>query len=106
MNRADFQTAIELLLEMIQPERQADASEMLTSLSEGFNTVLDANETIQGENAQFKADNERLRKVNTDLFLKVGAENKSDYKHNEPPTGKDEDIPSYDTLFNEKGELI
>lgn len=105
MDRADFQTAIELIREMVQPERQADASEMLISLSEGFNTVLDANETIQAENEHFKSDNERLRKVNTDLFLKVGAENKS-VNNGAPQNIKEDETPSFDSLFNEKGDLI
>lgn len=103
MDRNEHQTVIEQLLPFINPDNQADATALLTQLSDGFNEVVTTNEELQTSNEKFKTDNEKLRKVNTDLFLKTGEKFKD-------PNAKDtedfnEEKLSYDDLFKE-GELL
>lgn len=105
MTREEHKKAIEKLLGMVSADHQADASELLTTLSEDYETTLTNSETVTNENTNLKANVEKLRKVNTDLFLKVGTPTKG--KPTEETENKS-DIPDigFDKLFNEKGELI
>ena len=105
MTREEHKKAVEKLLGMVSAEHHADASELLTTLSEDYETTLTTSETVASENANLKTNVEKLRKVNTDLFLKVGTPTKAKPTEVEE---KETDIPdlSYDKLFNEKGELI
>lgn len=105
MTREEHKKAIEKLLGMVSADHQADASELLTTLSEDYETTLTTSETVASENANLKTNVEKLRKVNTDLFLKVGTPTKPKAEETEKT---DADIPdlTFDKLFNEKGELI
>ena len=102
MTREELKTLVTELIGFSTPDHQARTSEILTSISEGFDGVLTDSEQAQTRVSELTASNETLRRVNADLFLKVGT--KADP---EPPTPDVPDEPvSYDTLFNEKGELI
>lgn len=105
MTREEHKKAVEKLLGMVSAEHQADASELLTTLSEDYETTLATSETVASENANLKTNVEKLRKVNTDLFLKVGTPTP---KGKEDEGKTDTEIPDlpFEKLFNEKGELI
>lgn len=106
MTREEHKKITNQLLQMVAPEHQAAASEMLVQLSEDYGTTQDdldkANATAATATEQFEA----LRKVNADLFLKVGQTiptAKTETQNNDEPS--DEPL-SYDALFDEKGDLI
>lgn len=106
MTRDEHRQRINALLDMVGADNQAEASEILTELSEDYDETLTTSETLTTENTALKEKNEKLRSVNADLFLKVGTpadpnKGKNPESHNK----NDDDIPSFDTLFNEKGEL-
>ena len=104
MKREEHKQHMETLLGMVAPEHQAKASEILTTLTDDYETTLTGAETTLGELEKLKENNETLRKVNADLFLKVGhtPQSTSEPKPSEPPK---DDVKTYDSLFDEKGEL-
>jgi hypothetical protein len=84
---------------------QAKVTELLTSLSNDYNETLTTISSLE----PLKDDNEKLRNANMQLFLQVGDTSKLASKEEVPQdTGKKEEDkkPSYEELFNEKGELI
>jgi hypothetical protein len=103
MTREELKQLVTELIGYSSAENQARTSEILTSISEGFDTVLNDSEQAQTRVSELTANNETLRRVNADLFLKVGA--KAPVDADPTPDVPDEPV-SYDTLFNEKGELI
>lgn len=109
MTREEHKKAVEKLLGMVSAEHHADASELLTTLSEDYETTLATSEQATSRVSELTARNEKLRAVNTDLFLKVGTTSKGNEDKGKEGDGKsDTDIPdlTFDKLFNEKGELI
>ena len=105
MTRDEHKNIVNQLLAMAPPENQATASTLLTQLTEDYEQTLTDFETASENVTTLTANNETLRRVNADLFLKVGTSTKNTNKTKE----KDEqdDIPElfFDDLFNEKGEL-
>lgn len=104
MTRDEHKNIVNQLLAMATPENQATASSLLTQLTEDYEQTLTDFETATDNVTTLTANNETLRKVNADLFLKVGT---AVSKPNNPEKVEDPEIPelSYDDLFNEKGEL-
>lgn len=111
MKREEHKSIIQELLGCATPDKQARASELLTQLTDDYEQTLTGSETLTSENSTLKENNEKLRQVNADLFLKVGnttntnqggtgKENKSKGQE-----GKETEL-TFDKLFNEKGELI
>lgn len=105
MTRDELKQLTQELIGFSSPEHQARTSEILTAISEGFETTLTESEQAQNRVSELTANNETLRDVNAKLFLKVGSKS-STVTDPEPPTQTDTDPVSFDTLFNEKGELI
>jgi uncharacterized membrane-anchored protein YhcB (DUF1043 family) len=104
MTGQEHSTIINQIMEMVSSEHQASASELLTTLSEDYTQTLSEVETSNQNVTRLTEDNEKLRRVNADLFLKVSNGKKQE---TETETGKEtDDIPSFDSLFNEKGELL
>lgn len=103
MKREDHQAAMQRLLGMVAPEHQADASTLLTEISEDYDQTLSSLDSATTNVATLTANNEKLREVNTNLFLKVGTPAKQQTTEPTPEA----DIPSlnYNDLFNERGEL-
>lgn len=100
---ADFQE----LLGFATPENQARMSELLTGLSNEFDSVLNASEEAEKRAKTLSENNEHLRKVNTDLFLQVGkVPTKSPAEGDKIPIESDLPEITFDNLFNEKGELL
>lgn len=104
MTRDEHRAAIQRILGFVSPEHQADASEALTSLSDDYSEMLNTSETLRTQNQTLSNDFENLRRVNAKLFLRVGEHTE---KQQEEPERKKENEPlPFDSLFNEKGELI
>lgn len=104
LTREQIKSKFNEMLGMVTPENQATATELMTSLNDEFDGILTENEQYATKNQELTANNEKLRSVNADLFLKVGVTDKRG-----TPTEEPDDVPeaiSYDTLFNEKGDLL
>lgn len=106
MTREEHKAAVNRLLGMVASEHQATASELLTNLSDDYEQTLTAHEQAQNSVRTLTENNESLRAVNTKLFLRVGDTEKALHKEDKTPDKPKDEIPSFDTLFNEKGELI
>ena len=106
MKRNEYKSLISELLTLSTPDNQGRVSEILTQLTEDYETVLTTSEGYENRVAELSANNETLRKVNADLFLKVGTQLPGS---GDSDTGADEtetEIPTFESLFNDKGELI
>lgn len=82
-------------------DETGEIANLLSDLYTGFNGRLNEVTTLTDANNTLKSNNEALKEQNMKLFLKVGTEVK-------PVTGTPENTGkrTYDSLFNEKGELI
>ena len=107
MTRDEMRQHITEIMGCATPEKQARVSELLTELSEGFETLLSEGEQHQNQITELTNNNETLRTVNAKLFLKVGATERETHVNEptpvEPPV---ENKITFDQLFNEKGELL
>lgn len=79
-------------------------SDLLSQLSEGFQTALAEREEMENNLNSTLKDNESLRDANMKLFLRVGIDSKE--KEKETISNDEEEILQYETLFSEKGELL
>jgi hypothetical protein len=105
MTRDEHKQIVNRLLGMVAPDHQANASELLTNLSEDYEQTLTASETATTRVEELTKNNETLRDVNAKLFLKVGSV-PNEPQPSEPKTEPERTPISIDSLFNEKGELI
>lgn len=109
MTRDEHKAAIQSLYGMIAADHQADASAILNNLSNDYEETLTGYEAANANVQTLTANNEKLRNVNADLFLQVGETRK---KTETKPTEQDgkkteaEKKLTFESLFNEKGELI
>lgn len=106
MTLDEFKNATAALLGMVAADNQAAASEQLTALSDAFEQNFNALETANGNVTKLTENNEKLRKTNMDLFLRVGSTKQEKETPEKGATDKDGGEPlNYNDLFNEKGEL-
>ena len=107
MTREEHKQVIQNLIGMIAQDHYADASEILTNLSEDYEQVLTTSETAIANAESLTQKNERLREVNANLFLKVGMQDSTvnNQEDKQQPNTEVKPLPFSD-LFNEKGELI
>ena len=103
MTLEELKNFTQTLFEMVANDSQAEASKILTSISEGFESLETQINELTTAKSQLTENNEKLRAVNADLFLKVGNKEKPEEKAD---TFDNDNVPSFDSLFNEKGELI
>jgi hypothetical protein len=73
-------------------------SEQVTLLSEDYAGLLAQSALMEAESATLRQQNQSLIDQNMKLFLKVGAVP-------EPEKEPEETIPSFDSLFDENGNL-
>ena len=109
MKREEHKEIIQKMLTMVNPDNQANASELLTQLSDDYEQTLTSLETANTNVQELTVKNETLRDVNAKLFLKVGStDNKPPQGNNENTNNQGEDNKdlTFDKLFNEKGELL
>lgn len=109
MTREELQAAFTEMLTMAAPEHQARASELLANVQNSYQETLAEQEAASNRAAELTTANEQLRSANMQLFLQVGKVPKD----TEAPPGPKQttepepepQTPSFDDLFNEKGEL-
>lgn len=106
MTRDEHKAAINRLLGMVSPEHQADASELLTNLSQDYEQTLTTSEQAAANVETLTANFEHLREVNAKLFLQVPTGKVNEPTTHPEPVKQPETPPSFESLFNEKGELI
>lgn len=108
MTRNELKQKTAELLGFAPADNQARASELLTEITDGFNSVLTESEGNANKVQELTANNEKLRSVNAMLFLKVGNTEKENHKqeHSTEKADKPDTELSFEKLFNEKGELI
>lgn len=106
MTREEHKNIVTQLLGMVTPENQANASQLLTNLSEDYETTLTTSETLHGQHEALQKNFETLRNVNAELFLKVGATNPN--KKPDPQKEEPSELEglTFEKLFNDKGELL
>ena len=78
---------------------QAKVSELLTELTEDYDSETIVKSTAIATAEKLNADNEKLRQANMNLFLKVGEQAPKEEKQKQDTT------PKYDDLFTESGDL-
>lgn len=105
MTREELQATFQELLGYATPEHQARTSEILTAVTNGFTEALDAQQTAASQAEELTAANEKLRAANMSLFLQVGSVPKEKPLENQTPAETPPQTLSYDSLFDEKGEL-
>lgn len=103
MTREEHKALIQNI--MNNASNQAELSLLLTQLSEDYEKVLTESETSASSLATLTKDNEQLRSVNMQLFLKVGHEKPKTEEQKTEVKEENNDNLSYDTLFDEKGVL-
>ena len=107
MTRDEHKAITNQLLQMVTPDQQAAASGLLVQLTDDYGGTLDSLERATADAAKLTENNEALRKVNADLFLRVGQTLPINPKETETPNEEqDEPKLTFDALFNEKGDLI
>lgn len=108
MTFEEFKTACSEVLSLATPETQARTSELLTTLSDGFELLTTENATNAEKVTELTNNNETLRAVNAKLFLKVGEIPKETPAPQTPTPEEESGLAPVDfaTLFNEKGELL
>lgn len=107
MTRDEHRRLVQEMIGLVNADHQARASEILTSLSDDYDTVLTESEGHANRVTELTANNETLRSVNAKLFLKVGEVPNAPPKEQTPPS-ESSDIPNitFESLFNDKGDLI
>lgn len=107
MNREVFTNKIKEIRVLLNGDETdpAKASELLTEMFDNVGTVFDTAENLKNEVEEFKISNEKLRKTNMDLFLKIGdtsikKEDETDKIDPEEPKKK-----SFEDLFTKEGGL-
>ena len=105
MTRDEHKQIVNKLMGMATPENQGAMSEILSELSEDYEKVLTDSESATARVSELTANNETLRSVNAKLFLKVGEVPKPEPQPSEPQ-GEPKPSITYESLFNDKGELI
>lgn len=73
----------------------------LVTLQNNVSKDYDELATLKTSNQELIANNEALRSANMKLFLQVGANTKEE----DQPDTQHEEALTYDSLFNEKGEI-
>mgnify|MGYP003298400202 CR=1 FL=1 len=104
MTRDEHKGIVNELLTMVNPDNQANASDLLTQLTDDYEQTLAGLEQANANVTTLTANNETLREVNARLFLRVG-EPSGGGKITEPEPPKDDPKLTFEDLFNEKGEL-
>lgn len=108
MTRDEHKAIIQELLTLASNDNQARTSELLTQLSDDYDETLTNFETSESRITELIDNNEKLRDVNSKLFLKVGEIPKktSQDESNHDNNNEEDEKLEFESLFNEKGELI
>ncbi len=98
------QEFLDKLTEIGTCEDDTQRRSMLAGLSTEAEKLYDDNEKLTDSNKDLTAKNENLRSANMDLFLQIGNKRKPD---DDSSGGAEDDhkAKTYESLFDEKGEL-
>lgn len=105
MTRDEHKQAMTRLLGMANAEHQADFSELITTLSEDYETTLTNYENANTRISELTTEREKLRTANTNLLLKAGVVISEPTPGKDPTTDPEKPKIKISDLFNEKGEL-
>ena len=86
-------------------EDDAERRDLLTTLSDEIEKDYDERDTLKTTNDDLLAKNKKLRSTNMELFVQVGASRLEDIDEPEKKEEKQGEKLSFESLFNEKGEL-
>ena len=107
MKREEHKDLVKKIME--NAGNQGELSLLLTQLSEDYEKVLTESESAVATVATLGADNENLRRVNMELFLKVGHEkpkdNPTDNGGKTAPETPSNEL-TFEKLFDENGGLM
>lgn len=106
MNFEEMKAKFQELLGMTAPEKQGEASEILTALTDEVNTMYSTKAENESKISELTANNETLRAVNAKLFLKVGEVPKAGTDNTPHANEGTQPEKTFESLFNDKGELI
>ena len=102
MKKEEHTEIVQNLRKLMTTEKPdiAQITDLLSTLSEDYGTQIATVSDFSLKNEKLVNDNVKLQNVNMELFLKVG--------QTVPTTTENKPIetPKFETLFNEKGELI
>lgn len=79
-------------------------TELLESISIDYSEMAKENKTITNNNEKLIKDNDKLRNVNMDLFLKVGSQRIEKQEENQEEQQEDNKL-EFENLFDENGNL-
>ena len=103
----DKDALINLIKDIGTLEDDVERRTKLSNLSDEVSTLFDTKSTLETEKTKYEEDNEKLRKANMELFLKVGS-TKTPEEVQRDTTGVDsqEKKPrKFEDLFDDKGNL-
>lgn len=80
-------------------------TELLNNIGDSFSEVVKNNTTLTETNQKLTTDNDKLRNVNMDLFLKVGEKRTNTNAEIKTEQKQENNIPSFDDLFDNEGNL-
>lgn len=106
MTREELKQRATELLGFATADNHARISEILTEITESFDTITTTSEQNENRVKELTENNEKLREVNANLFLKVGTQTPAKTPEETPEETDEAEIISFDSLFNEKGDLI
>lgn len=106
MNFEEMKAKFQALLGMTAPEKQGEASEILTALTDETEKMFSTATENANKISELTANNETLRAVNAKLFLKVGEVPKTEPDNIPHANEGTQPEKTFESLFNEKGELI
>ena len=107
MTREEFNTNSTEILTILSGETPDNGriSELLDGLRTGFNDEVSRAETAEASRDELRTKNEGLQRANMNLFMRLGAEN-TDPKPGADLSPKQPEKIDFNSLFNDKGELI
>lgn len=104
MTLDEMKAKIASIIGLVTPESQATASEILTELTVESERLYTEIAAVNTSISELAAANEKLREANTNLFLQVGTTKAKEEETTEEET-TEEETPTFDDLFDEKGDL-
>lgn len=107
MTRDEHNAIIQQLHGMIAPEHIADATGLLTNLSNDYSETLTTSEASTANVERLTTEIDKLLRANGRLFMQVGQTKESQQTEaaQEAASEPTEPMLTFENLFNEKGEL-
>lgn len=108
MKREELKNHVKNLLDNLQDISKV--TEILNTIQEQNDLTETSKETLESDKAKLEQDNEQLRQVNMKFFLKLSNQKKTDNPEENQEGGSNSDPEenklTFESLFDEKGELL